>query len=131
MSNGTLTAAAEGRRSSTDQGRAALERAIVQAVAYADVFDYALTADEIHRYLIGVPASRGVVRAVLANSRPAAIARSGRYFTLVGHESSVDTRRARAASAATYWRRAVRYGRAMSNLPFVRMVGVTGALAMD
>src|SRR5438874_7193541 len=102
-SSGTLAASADTGRSRTDHAepdRADLERAIVQALAYADVFDYALTADEIHRYLIGVPARRGIVRAVLANSRPAAIARSGRYFTLVGHESSVDTRRARAASAA-------------------------------
>src|SRR5207237_961342 len=82
---------------STDQGRAALERAIVQAVAYADVFDYPLTADEIHRYLIGVPASRGMVRGVLGNGRPAVLVRSGRYFMLEGRESAVDTRRARAA----------------------------------
>ena len=31
-----------------------LERAIVEAVAYADVFEYPLTADEVHRYLGGV-----------------------------------------------------------------------------
>ena len=131
MSNGTLTAAAEGRRSSTDPGRAALERAIVQAVAYADVFDYPLTADEIHRYLIGVPASRGMVRTALNNARPAVLARCGRYFTLEGRESAVDIRRVRASVAADYWRRAVRYGHTMGNLPFVRMVAVTGALAMD
>ena len=133
-SSGTLAASADTGRSRTDHaepGRADLGRAIVQAVAYADVFDYALTADEIHRYLIGLPASRGIVRGMLANGRPAAIARSGRYFTLVGRESAVDTRRARAATAAAYWRRAVRYGHAISNLPFVRMVAVTGALAMD
>src|SRR2546429_6376733 len=101
MSNGTLTAAAEGRRSSTDQGRAALERAIVQAVAYADVFDYPLTADEIHRYLIGVPASRGAVRAALGTPRlvPDVLSRSGRYFTLAGRESAVDTRRGRPGPA--------------------------------
>jgi hypothetical protein len=131
MSNGTLTAAAEGRRSSTDRSGAALERAIVQAVAYADVFDYPLTADEIHRYLIGVPASRGTVRTVLNNARPAVLARCGRYFTLQGRESAVDIRRARASVAADYWRRAVRYGHTIGNLPFVRMVAVTGALAMD
>ena len=131
MSSGTLTAAAGSRRDRGEPGRAALERGIVQAVAYADVFDYPLTADEIHRYLVGVPASRGAVRAVLGDGKPDVIARSGRYYTLVGRESSIATRRRRAAVAADYWQRAVRYGRIIGGLPFVRMVAVTGALAMD
>jgi hypothetical protein len=136
MSSGILAAAAEVRRSRADRSepdRATLERAIVQAVAYADVFDYPLTADEIHRYLIGVPASRGSVRAALATGKlvPDVLTRSGRYFTLAGHEGAVETRHGRAAAATDYWRRAVRYGAQISNLPFVRMVAVTGALAMD
>ena len=136
MTSGTLTATAEARRGRTDRtdpGRVALERAIVQAVAYADVFDYPLTADEVHRYLIGVPASRGSVRTSLGTPRliPDVLSRTGRYFTLAGRETTVETRRARAATAAGYWRRAVRYGHLIGNLPFVRMVAVTGALAMD
>ncbi|MCA1646520.1 MAG: hypothetical protein LC797_14035 [Chloroflexi bacterium] len=136
MSSGTPTPTAEARRTRTDRydsGRAALDRAIVQAVAYGDVFDYPLTADEVHRYLIGVPASRGSVRAALDNGRliPDVLSRSGRYFTLAGRETSVETRRARAATATDYWRRAVRYGHLIGHLPFVRMVAVTGALAMD
>jgi hypothetical protein len=136
MTSGIVTAAAEARRSRTDRtepGRAAIERAIVQAVAYADVFDYPLTVEEIHRYLIGVGASRGAVRNVLgaAGLVSEVVSRTGRYFTLVGRESAVETRRHRAAVAAEYWRRAVRYGRLIGSLPFVRMVAVTGALAMD
>ena len=135
MSSGTAAAATEARRSRTDRtepGRAALERAILQTVAYADVFDYPLTADEIHRYLVGVSASRGAVRALVSNGNlPRALSRSGRYFSLSGRESVFETRKARAASATEYWRRAVGYGRSMSHLPFVRMVAVTGALAMD
>jgi len=111
----------------------AIERAIVQAVAYADVFDYPLTDDEVHRYLVGVPASRSSVRAALGGARliPEVLSRTGRYVTLAGREMTVETRRARAATAAGYWRRAVRYGHLIGNLPFVRMVAVTGALAMD
>lgn len=131
MSSGTLTAAAGPRRNRGEPGRGALERGIVQAVAYADVFEYPLTADEIHRYLVGVAASRGAVRAVLSAGRPQEISRQGRYYTLEGRESIIDIRRARAAAATQYWRCAIRYGRTMGSLPFVRMVAVTGALAMD
>ncbi len=110
-----------------------LVRAIVQTVAYADVFDYPLTGDEVHRYLIGHAASRGTVRGILSNGQlaPALLCRQGRYFTLAGREEAVETRRQRAAVSAELWRRAVRYGRALGNMPFVRMVAVTGALAMD
>jgi hypothetical protein len=134
MRSSGLTAAAEARRSRTDRSepsRAALERAIVRTVAYADVFDYPLTADEIHRYLVGVSAARPTLRSLLQAQPPRELVRSGRYFTLVGREASVETRKARAATAAEFWRRGVHYGRRMSNLPFVRMVAVTGALAMD
>jgi hypothetical protein len=134
MSSGGLAAEAEARRSRPDRtqpSHAALQRAIVQTVAYADVFDYPLTADEIHRYLIGVSASRGAVRTVLQSQLPPELARTGRYVSLVGREASVQTRKARAASAADFWRRGVHYARRMSTLPFVRMVAVTGGLAMD
>src|SRR5438309_11756121 len=117
-SSGILAAAAEARRSRTDRtepGRATLDRAIVQAVAYADVFDYPLTADEIHRYLIGIPASRATVRGILSNFKPGVISRSGRYYTLAGRESAIETRRARGALAAGYWKRATRYGRTMGS----------------
>src|SRR3954469_10433447 len=101
MRSGTLAAALEARRSRTDRsdpGRAALERAIVQTVAYADVFDYPLTAEEIHRYLIGLQASRATVRTALSTSATLAglLARNGRYITLAGRESVIETRRHRA-----------------------------------
>lgn len=136
MNSGTLAAGAgidarRGRTERAEPGRAALERAIVQTVAYADVFDYPLTADEIHRYLVGISAGRGTVRAMLSNGGLPSLARSGRYFALRGHESAFETRKTRAARAGDYWRRAAHYGRRLSHLPFVRMVAVTGGLAMD
>jgi len=124
----------DARRSGTDPnepGRAALERAVVQTVAYADVFDYPLTADQIHRYLIGVPAARGTIRGLLSNQLPRGLSREGRYFTLAGREAAIQTRKRRLAEAVEFWRQAVHYGKRISQLPFVRMVGVTGALAMD
>jgi len=115
------------------RGALSLNQAILQTIAYADVFDYPLTTDEIHRYLIGMPTSRGTLRGVLSNGHflPNLLNHSGRYFTLVGREAVIDTRKSRATVSADLWRKAVHYGRIIGNLPLVRMVAVTGALAMD
>jgi hypothetical protein len=110
-----------------------LERAAVQAVAYSDIFDYPLTAAEIHRYLIGSAAPRDAVERVLHDGRlvPRCLGHRDGYFTLPGREAIVATRWRREQEAARRWRRALRYGRAIASLPFVRMVAVTGELAMD
>ncbi len=111
----------------------AVERAILQAVAYADVFDYPLTTAEVHRYLVGVSAPLETVRSILHNGWlvPHSLACCGDYFMLLGREEIVETRRSRATAAAHLWPCAVRYGRVIEALPFVYMVAVTGALAMD
>jgi hypothetical protein len=115
------------------QALSAVESAILQAVAYADVFDYPLTAQEVHRYLAGVPATSAMLHSLLGNGRlvPRRLASCGGYFTLPGRETIVKTRRRRAEVAARMWPRALRYARIIAGLPFVRMVAVTGALAMD
>ncbi len=110
-----------------------VEAAIIHAVAYVDVFDYPLTVEQVHRYLLAAPASLETVQDVLDNGRlvPDYLARDQDHFMLPGRESIVQTRRRRAGVAAEMWPRAVRYGRMVASLPFVRMVAVTGALTMD
>ncbi len=103
--------------------------AIVQTIAYADVFDYPLTPAEVHRYLPGVRATREAVEQALHDGGFL----SGRqgYYTLPGRETLVEVRRERERQAARLWAYALRYGRAIAALPFVRMVAVTGSLAVD
>jgi hypothetical protein len=114
-------------------GLPALEWAIVQAVAYADVFDYPLTPQEVQRYLVGVTASQAQVEAALAPGSflGGVLGRRAGYVCLPGREASVEMRQRRAETAARCWPVAVRYGRLLARLPFVRMVAVTGALAVD
>ncbi len=111
----------------------AIERAIVETVAYADVFDYPLTAAEVHRYLVRQPALPEAVAAVLADRAFAddRIAVRDGYVTLPGRETIIETRRRRARIAAEFWPQALSYGRLIGGLPFVRMVALTGALAID
>jgi hypothetical protein len=106
---------------------------MVHAVAYADVFDFPLTVAEVHRFMVGVRADVRAVERALGDARslPAPLARAGAYVVLEGREELAERRRECDALAAAMWPRARRYGAMIARLPFVRMVAVTGALAVD
>src|SRR5690606_114120 len=53
------------------------------------------------------------------------------YFTLPGREAIVPIRPEREQAAARLWPRGIHYGRVIASLPVVRMVAITGELAMD
>lgn len=110
-----------------------LEASIIQALAYADVFDYALSGSEIHRYLVGMHTDESEVQAALSNSRliPRYVERHGDYYTLSGREAAVTARQRRQETASRLWPCALHYAWLIAQLPFVRMVAVTGTLAVD
>ena len=110
-----------------------VEEAIIRTVSYVDIFDYPLTAAEVHRYLIGVPAPLSTVQKILANGRlvPHHLSREQGFFTLPGREDVVKIRQERSAAANQLWPTAIHYGRIIGALPFVKMVAVTGSLAVD
>jgi hypothetical protein len=97
------------------------------------VFDYPLTAAELHRYLVWVAASAGEVEGCLeAIARTTGdVVHTGGLWTLAGREWLVPVREGRTGHARRLWPAAVRYGRAIAALPFVRFVGVSGALAVN
>lgn len=107
--------------------------AIMRTLAYADVFDYALSLEQIWRYLIGVHADyRSLEIEVETALLPAGrIGRNGGLFFLPGREALASLRRERSVRETRLWPRARRYGSWLAHLPFVRMAAVTGALAMD
>jgi hypothetical protein len=106
-----------------------LSNAILQTAAYADVFDYPLTSGEIHRYLIGLHAPRKEVERFLEDSP--LLSRVGNYYSLPNREKLVETRRRRERVSALLWPQAIVYGRIIARLPFIRMVAITGALAVN
>ena len=110
-----------------------LEAGILCTLAYADIFDYPLTPAEAHRYLIGIPASPGQVADALRTGGWLAgqVRQVGEFWVLRGREHLTGLRRARTAVATRLWPEAVRYARIIAALPFVRMVAVTGGLALD
>ena len=102
---------------------------VFHALAYADVFDYPLTATEVYRYITLVDASFEEV--LLALSDETLFSKKDDFYTLRGREGIVETRQRRAEVADRLWRKASRYGRIIGSLPFVRMVAVTGSLAVN
>ena len=103
--------------------------AVFQTLAYADIFDYPLTASEVYRFLPLRRVSRQEVVRILQDETY--FTQLDGYFTVRGREQIVEIRKRREEVAARMWRKARRYGRIIASLPFVRMVAVTGSLAMN
>lgn len=109
-----------------------LDDAILRTLIYADVFDFPLTEREIHHFLIGVQADLGAVSAALATSPHLHehTTHVNGYVTLRGGEATADARHRHDQASATLWPQAVWYGMLLAHLPFVRLVAITGSLAM-
>lgn len=110
-----------------------LEAAILRTVIYADLFSYPLTAPEIWRYLIDQhPTTQAdIEQTLLCSARlQAALIQHAGYYALRDHAATIDERIRREALAKTMWSNALRYGSWLSAIPFVRMVALTGSLAM-
>jgi hypothetical protein len=127
--SGSGMSAAAGRPAGGIQG---VDDAILHTLVYADLFDYPLTAEEIHRYLTGYPAPLSLVKEHLQRN-----GRSGdqwasvaRLWFLPGREHLVDLRQQRETFSQVLWPKARSFGRLIAALPFVRMVSITGSLAM-
>lgn len=109
------------------------ESAILRTILYADVFQFAMTLDEITRYLISPEAIPRETISHLLDTSP--ILKNlfhveDSYICLASHPEYIHLRYEREKQASRVWAEAQRYGRWLAHIPFVRMVAITGALAM-
>ena len=135
-----------------------LEKAILETLAYSDVFDYPLTLDELYRYLV-ISATKEEIKNCVANMNQVDF-KDGYYFLFINqlnhvalsdNEGSlpqlsetlrlpksgslrvtnlVETRKSRELKSRKAFDRAMLYGKILGRFPFVRMVALTGSLAM-
>ncbi|MBI3944019.1 MAG: hypothetical protein HY326_13465 [Chloroflexi bacterium] len=113
-------------------GSCPTEQAILQSLIYADLFDFPLTADEIHRYLPGLSVPATILRAALAeNFGWRDFSHTEGYFTLPGRRDIIPIRQQRRENANRLWIKAHRYAALIAHIPYVRMVAVTGTLAVE
>jgi hypothetical protein len=110
-----------------------LETAILRTILYADVFDFPLTRAEIQHFLIHDAAvTHEQINQTLTHSArlQEMLVEGAGYVALASRAHLLAVRQQRDAASAHLWPLAVRYGRWLAHLPFVRMVAITGALAV-
>ena len=106
-----------------------LERAILEALSYSDIFEYPLRLNELHRYL-PVHAKVEQLPQALTMLKGQVGAKEGFYF-LDGREEIVAIRKQREMRSQKLIRHALRHGRMLGSLPFIRMAALTGSLAVS
>lgn len=106
--------------------------AVYATVCYADVFDMPIELDHLHRYLVGVQLGfDDVDRLVDQLVSEGRLARREQLVHLPDRSDVLAIWEERTTRAETMWRDAERWGSRIGRLPFVRMVAVTGGLAVD
>lgn len=117
-----------------------ISSSVLSTVAYSDIFDYPLTVREVWRFLIGDSGvTVEVVREQLAISTDyqrlpagkAGIYTDGEFYFLRGREEIVKLRKERGKWSKEKWEIAQNTAKKLKVIPFIKMIGVTGALAMN
>jgi hypothetical protein len=104
---------------------------VLKPIFYADIFDFPLTFEEIYNFL-EFRATPNEVKTLLDQALEGGdLVLVDGYYSLSGKTHLVANRRERWQASQLLWPKAIYYGRWIASLPFVRMVSVTGSLAVD
>jgi len=108
------------------------DESVYATVSYADVFDMPIELEHLHRYMVGNSLSMietsMAVDDLVAQGR---LQRRGDVIYLTGRDVVLDIYDERTSRAAIMWHDAEKWGQRIGRIPFVRMVAVTGGLAVD
>jgi len=111
-----------------------MKKAILQTLVYGDIFDYPLTAEELYKFLITPkPLSFLVLKRKLKEIARGdeLIKTKGEYFFLKGREKIVRLRQKRKFWSQKKIKIAKKVSRWLRLIPWIKMVGISGALAME
>ena len=105
-----------------------LEKAVLETLAYSDIFEYPLQLKELHRYL---PMRVDIDQlSDTLNGLSEQVGKKADFYFLAGRAEIVDIRKQREVRSHTLLPLAMKYGRVLGALPFIRMVALTGSLAV-
>ena len=108
-----------------------LQLSILQTIAFFDIFDFPLTAEEIQEYLYNYKKPIHIKEIKGTLGQMDRIERLHDYYVLKGRGKLVDVRKARKFIAEKFWGRVRQYGQYIVKVPFVEMVAICNNLAYD
>lgn len=108
-----------------------LTKEVLKPIFYADIFDYPLTFEEIYKFLEFEATPEEVNELLKQAIDDHQIVLVDGFYSLADKPHLAARRRKRWEISQSLWPKAIQYGRWIASLPFVRMVSVTGALAVD
>jgi hypothetical protein len=109
-----------------------MEKAIIRTLIYADIFDFPLTIQEIHKWLISKKTQpRYIEKALKKEDLRFKIEDLGGYYFLNGRKNIVRLRKERQKSSYIYIRKAKIISWFLKLIPWIKLVGVSGGLAME
>ena len=110
--------------------RSNLEKNVLAAPSYSDIFDYPLTQTQIHKFLVGKKASRKDVEENLKKlSAEKKIDQNREFYFLPKREKITETRIERELISQDKLKIAKKTARILRLIPNVKFVGISGALA--
>lgn len=104
--------------------------AILRTIRYADLFEQAVSKCEVFRYLDTRADEKSIFRVLAEYSGGKWLETQGLYC-LPGRLEITQCTQKRAQESGPAWAQARRWAAIMAHIPFVRMIGVTGSLAMN
>lgn len=107
-------------------------RAITATLAYHDIFAYPLTLPQVHHFLVGKKATQAQVSQELARlDIEKKIGSKDGYFYLKGRSKIVSLRKQRSRWSKAKLKKARFFAQILKVIPTIRLVAVSGALAME
>jgi hypothetical protein len=103
-----------------------MKKALLQTLAYADIFDYPLKEEEIKKFLIGQVVTKNQIWPQLSQ-----VVQKNGFFFLKGREKIVNLRRKRQKWSQEKIKKAQNVSHWLKLIPTIKMVALTGALAME
>lgn len=106
------------------------EEAILKTLLYSNLFDYPLQQEELYNFLIGKKISKSELEKTLSNTKLPISLSDGHYF-LKGKQKIVGERMVRAKISLIKLAKAKKIIARLSLIPTVKLIGISGTLAMN